>query len=358
MSSSVYASALGRLLVHFPEFLPKESYPALVGAADINEIVKTLEATSYGPEIIANAASYQGAPLLEIAINRTTVRRNRVALESAPFAGKPIIGAYLRRWDVENIGLILSAKAQGRALAETEPFLVSSREIPAGLFAGSMTIDDFRVLLQQPTVEAVAQALVRFGYGTTLLGLLDEYSRTKDIFPLLQALDRQYYQTALASLQYFQGDEWVVRAFLRSEIDVRNTLLFLKAKDAELPMEAAVGRFIEGGDLARSVFEDAYQGRSVPDMVATLSNRFPTLVEGTTLYTQSRTLTGYEVALSRDRAVRELKRLRTYPLSIAVAFSYLFLAELERSDLRRIIYGKLYGLAPQALEPLLVVPRL
>ncbi len=358
MSSSTYASALGRLLVHFPEFLPKESYPALVAANDVNEITKTLEATPYGPEINASAASYQGAPLLEIAINRTTVRRNKIALESCPFAGKPILGAYLRRWDVQNIGLILSAKAQGRPLAETEPFLVSAREIPAGLFAGSMTIDDFRVLLQQPTVEAVAQALVRFGYGTALLGLLDDYNRTKDIFPLLQALDRQYYQTALGSLQYFQGDEWVVRSFLRGEIDIRNALLFLKAKDSELPLEAAVTRFVEGGDLPRSAFEDAYGGRTVLDLVSSLSTRFPARVEGNSLYSQNRTLTGYEVSLTRERAVRELKRLRTYPLSIAVAFSYLFLAELERSDLRRIIYGKLYGLTPTALDALLVVPKL
>jgi len=358
VSSSTYASALGRLLVHFPEFLPKETYTVLVAATDLNEITKTLEATAYGPEIIANAASYQGAPLLEIAINRTTVKRNRIALESAPFAGKPILGAYLRRWDVQNIGLILAAKAQGKPLAETEAFLVSSREIPAGLFAGSMTIDDFRVLLQQPTVEAVAQALVRFGYGTVLLGLLDDYGRTKDIFPLLQALDRQYYQTVLASLTYFQGDEWVVRAFVRSEIDVRNALLFLKAKDAELPVEAAVGRFIEGGDLPRSSFEDAYSARTVPELVSALSSRFPTLPEGNALYEQSRTLTGYEAALTRDRAVRELKRLKSYPLSIAVAFTYLFLAELERADLRAIIYGKLYGLAPNAIEPLLIVPRL
>ena len=36
----------------------------------------------------------------------------------------------------------------------------------------------------------------------------------------------------------------------------------------------------------------------------------------------------------------------------------LLLAELERTDLRRIIYGRLYGVAPATLESLLVVPRL
>jgi V/A-type H+-transporting ATPase subunit C len=358
VATSTYASALGRLLVHFPEFLPKDAFAPLAAIPDINELVKALETTAYGPEIVQAAASYKGAPLLEIAINRTTVQRNRLALNASPFAGKPIVGAYLRRWDVQNISLILSAKAQGRPIAETEAFLVSSREIPAGLFAGSMTIDDFRVLLQQPTVDGVAQALVKFGYGTTLIPLVDEYDRTKDIFPLLQALDKQYYQTVMDSLRYFQGDEWVVRALLRSEIDVRNILLLLKGKDGGLPVDVVAPRFLDGGDLPRSALEDTYGAATVPELAASLSQRFPGLPQGDALYQQSRTLTGYEAALARERAVREFKRLRSYPLGIAIVFVYLLQAELERSDLRRIIYGNLYGLSGPTLEGLLVSPRL
>src|SRR5258707_13835116 len=116
--------------------------------------------------------------MLEIAINRTFVERNRQAYESASFAGKPIVGAYLRRWDIENIAIVLSARAQGRTVSEAEAFLVSSRDIPAGLFAGVMTLDDFRHLLDQPTLEATVAALVRFGYGSTLLPLLEGYSRS------------------------------------------------------------------------------------------------------------------------------------------------------------------------------------
>lgn len=358
MASSTYASALGRLQVHFPEFLPKDAFGPMANAKDLNEVTKILETTAYGPEIIASAAAYKGAPLLEIAINRTIVKRNKQALEATPFAGKAVIGAYLRRWDVQNIGIILAAKAQGRSVAEAETSLVSSREIPAGLFAGSMTIDDFRILLQQTSVDAVVQGLVKFGYGATLLPLVDAFDRTKDIFPLLQALDKQYYQTVFESLKYFQGDEWVVRQYLRGELDVRNVLLLLKGKDGAQPAETVASRFLEGGDLPKSAVDDLYGARTVPDLVTALLPRFPTLAEGNALYAESHSLTGYESALQRDRAPRELKRLKTYPLALAVVFTFLLLAELERTDLRRIIYGKLYGLAPATLESLLIVPRL
>lgn len=358
MSGSPYASSLGRLQSQFPHFLGKDVYGQLLTAKDLNEITKLLEATPYGPEILRTAAEYSGARLLEGAINRTLVRRNRQALEAAPFAGKPLVGAYLRRWDIENIALILSSKAQNRPVKEAEQFLVSSRDIPAGLFGGQMTLDDFRLVLQQPTLETTVQSLVKFGYGAVLLPLLDAYERTKDIFPLLQALDRLYYASLLDSSKFFQGDEWVVRLFVRSEVDVRNVTLLLKGKDAGLPAEVVLERFIDGGELPRGAVDELYGARTVPELVTALETRYPTIHGGDGAYAANRTLSGYEIALTRDRSVRELRRLRSYPLSIAVIFSWMLLGELERSDLRRVVYGKLYAVQPATLEALLVVPKL
>jgi V/A-type H+-transporting ATPase subunit C len=358
MAGSPYASALGRIKAYQPTLLPKETYGPLVAAKDLTDVTKLLEPTIYGVEIAQSGASYQGAPLLEVAINRTFVRRNRLAYEASPFAGRPLVGAYLRRWDIQNIGLILAAKAQGRPIADTETFLVSSRDIPAGLFAGTMTIDDFRVLLQQPTLEAVAQALVKFGYGGVLLPRIESYNRTHDVFPLLAALDRYYYEQVLEAARFYQGDEWVVRQFLQSEIDVRNVLLLLKGKDAGLPIEPVLERFLEGGTLLRANVAELYGARTAAELVTSLEGRFPALPQGNLVYEQDRSLTGFESALLTERAVRELKRMRAYPLSVSILFTFLLLAELERTDLRRIVYGKLYGIPDPTIQGLLIVPKL
>ncbi len=358
MAASAYASALGRLKPEFPAFLPKETYGPLTAAKDPNEVAKLLEGTPYGPDLQSARAAYQGVALVEVAINRTFVRRNRHAYEATPFAGRGVVGAYLTRWDLQNIELILAAKAQGRAVTETEDHLVSSREIPAGLYAGVLTLDDFRQLLAQPTLEAVAAALVRHGYGATVLPLVEAFQRTHDIFPILHALDAEYYARVLAATKFFQGDEWVVRQFLASEIDVRNALLLLKGKAADLPMDEVAGRWLAGGALAAAQVPDLYGVRAVPELADRLAARFPTVGEGTAEFTEGQSLTGYEAALSRDRATSELRRLRTYPLSLAVIFTYLLLAEVEREDVRRIAFAKLYGIPAERLAPLLVGPRL
>ena len=353
MSGSPYASALGRLKAHLPSFLTRELYGRLVAAKDVDAVTKILEGTPYGPAIVQYAATYSGAPLLEIAINRTFVGRNRQAYEGATFAGKPIVGAYLRKWDIQNIALLLSAKAQGRPVTETEVFLVSSREIVAGMFAGTMTLDDVRGLLAQPTLDATVSALVKYGYGSILLPLLEEYSRSRDIFPLLSALEKDYFQRLLESLKFFQGDEWVVRQFIQGEIDVRNVLLLLKGKDAAVAMEAVQDRWVDGGTLPRSTVQELFGARDVPELVKSLEPRFPALPEGLAAYAEGRSLTSFESALQRERVAREVRRMRAYPLSLAILFTYLLLSEVERADLRLIIYGKLYGLPAERIDAML-----
>jgi V/A-type H+/Na+-transporting ATPase subunit C len=358
MAGSPYASALGRLKPEFPSFLTKDLYPSLRAAKDANEFAKLLEATAYAANIARARATHSGVTMVEIAINRTFVRRNRHAYEASPFSGRPVVAAYLGRWDIQNIEMILSAKVEGRTVTETEDHLVSSRDIPAGLYAGVMTLDDFRILLGQPSLDAMVTALVKYGYGTTILPHLEAFERTHNIFPMLQALDREYYRNVLAAARFFQGDEWTVRALLQSEIDVRNALLLLKGKGADLPLDVVLPRWLEGGSLLSAQAPDLYSVRGVPELAERLANRFPSISDGSTEFANGGSLTGYEVALLRDRAVTELKRLRTYPLSLGVIFAYLLQAELERSDLRRIVFGRLYGLTAERLAPLLVSPRL
>ncbi|MCI4352006.1 MAG: V-type ATPase subunit [Thermoplasmata archaeon] len=359
MSSSPYASPLGRIKAQMPQFLPKDTYATLANAPDVGEISKLLEPTPYGPYLGQAAATYRGAELIEVAVNRFFVQRNRMGLEVAPFSGRAIVQAYLRRWDIQNLGAILAAKVQGRALTEAETFLVSPRELPAGLLAGPMVLDDFRLLMQAPSVEAVVQGLVKFGYGAVLLPLVEPFQRTKDIFPLLSALDRFYYAQLLESAKFFQGDEWTVRRFIQTEIDLRNLLLLLKGRDGGFTPETVFARFLEGGELGRAAAQDLYStGRDVPDLVHALEGRAPRLPDGLEQYRTDRSLVGFEAAMTRQRAIDQLKQLRSYPLSLAVIFGFLLLAELERNDLQRIVFAKAYGVTQEQFEPLLISPSL
>lgn len=359
MAGSPYASALGRLKPYFPEFLPRETFSSLLAARDLAEVTSLLETTPYNPDLVAARSSYQGAALVEVAVNRTLVRRIKHAFSATPNAGRGVVGAYLARWDIQNIGLILAAKATSRSLVEADDELVSSREIPAGLYAGVMTLDDLRSLLAQPNVEAIANGLVRFGYGATVLPLLDDYRRSGDIFPILRALDRDYFRNLLEQARFFQGDEWVVREFVRGEIDLRNALLLLKAKaERGVGVEVVTERWIPGGNLPVSSAADLMGAAGVEAVADRLKHRFPRITEGDALYASDQSLAGYEASLWSDYAVETMERVRMYPLSLALVFHYLMRAQLERNDIRQIAFGVVYGLPRARVAGQVVSSRL
>jgi V/A-type H+-transporting ATPase subunit C len=353
----VYAGSLGRIKALTPSFLTPGQYQALLNARDLTEVGKVLEGTWYGPEITRAQGSYAGEEAFEVGINRQFVRLNRFAYQCAPFAGRPVVGAYLRRWDVENIGLILSAKAYGRLLSDTETFLVSDRESAEAPGAGLLGIDDLRGLLALPSVEAVANQLVRFGYGSVLLERLEAFHEHPDVFFLVQALERQYLEQLRASVRFFQGDEWVVRQFVAQELDRRNALALLKGVELHIPPEDLATFFLEGGGLSAKAFADLAALPGVPEVVAGLGSALP-LSEALSRYTQEHSLVPFEEALRRWALERTLTLTRQYPLSLAGIFGFLLQAEVERSDLRRIVYGKVYALPEERLSAELLGPRI
>src|SRR5208282_2829301 len=110
------------------------------------------------------------------------------------------------RWDIENIELILAAKALGRTLEQTEAFLVSARNLPVGLASSVIPLSELRAMVQQPDVEAVINYLVKYGYGAVLLQQLGDFRKSGDLGVFSGALQNLYYTRLLWELRFLQGD--------------------------------------------------------------------------------------------------------------------------------------------------------
>ena len=120
MGTSQYSSSFGRLQSISISFLSEEFVLNLLKSNDLNDMIKQLESTWYGPGIKKSASVYQGAELLEVALNRHLVETNKIILEAVPFSGKNAVVTFLSKWDLYNIELILSSKMMGRPITETE----------------------------------------------------------------------------------------------------------------------------------------------------------------------------------------------------------------------------------------------
>ncbi len=353
MPTSAYSASFGRLQALSLNFLSKDQMQNLLRAKDANEIAKQLASTWYGPEIERAASLYKPPELVEVALNRHLVGFNRLAIEASPFSGRSAIRAYLAKWDIQNIELILSSKSLGKTITETEHFLVSSRNFPAGVSCGNIPHDEIKIVLSQPNVEAAVNQLVRYGYGTVLMQHLGEYQKTADLGPMMAALQRYYYSALLEALKFFQGDEGVIRELIRVEIDKKNILGLLKAKESNLEKEVVIQHLIEGGNITTHQLGEMYMTRNVEELVGRIDTYYK-LGDRLEQYKKSSSLIDFEAALDRVISENYLSRLKTLPLSIGTIFYFIMWAERERENIRKIVYGKHYDLPPERISSMLM----
>ena len=353
MPTSQYASSFGRLQAISLNLLSKETTQNLMKAKDEGEMVKILEPSWYGPEIEKAATLFKDADLLEVALNRHLVQVNKIALESTPFNGKSAVRAYLSKWDMYNIELILSSKSMNRPVTEVESFLVSSRNVPAGISAGNIPHDEMKVILSQNNVEGVVNQLVKHNYGTILMHNLEIYQKTGDLGPMMSALQAHYYQSLLESLKFFQGDEGAIRGLFRAEIDKKNVLSLLKAKESNLDKELLGKHIIDGGMVTKNELLDIYGAKDVPEIVGRIENRFM-LVNALAQYKKSKSLIDFEVALDKFINSEYVNKLKNIALSIGTIFYFIIKMEQERENIKRIAYGKRYNLSTEYIASLLL----
>lgn len=324
-------------------------------AKDVADMIRILEPTSYGPEIERAAALYSLPELLEVALNRHIVEINKIALESTPFSGRDAIRAYLLKWDIHNIELILSSKIIGRAITETEPFLVSSRNFPAGISAGNISHDEMKIILSQAGVDGVVNHLVKYRYGPILMQHLDTYQKTGNLGPMMADLIEYYYTTLIESSRFFQGDEGVIRDLFRVQIDKRNILSLLKGKDSHLDRELINKHLIKGGNISTDELFDIFGSKSIEEFVGKVQkhHNLADLLKET--YIKTHSLIDFEVAFDKFISKSYLKRLKNISLSLGSIFHFIITAEYEWDNIKRIAYGKRYDLPLERITSMLVL---
>jgi len=346
---SSYGASFGVLRVLSLNLLSKSQLYDLAKAKDVGEIAQRLEQTWYGPDIEEAQAAYKPPESIEVAVNKHLVYVNKTALQVAPVFGKDALRAYLAKWDIENIELIIAAKSLGRTLEQTEAFLVSSRNVPVGISSSTIPLSELHALLQQPDVEAVINSLVKYGYGAVLLQQLGEFRKSGDLGVFTVELQNLYYQRLFEQLRFLQGDEGVLREYFRTEVTKRNVLGLLKAKDSGVSRDVFAKHVVEGGIIPSAGILDAF---SAPELSEVAKRLEPWLdiTEPMEKYRQDHDITVLEVAIDRLIVAKYLPKFHSLAISLTSVFAFVLQSEFERQNIRRITYAKQYGLTEEYIK--------
>ena len=344
---STYSGSYGRIKAARTEFL-SEGFIASLYDMDVDAITRALSAKAYKEDIDALYATYKNPELLEMAINRRLVRRNRIARFAPPPNASDMVKAYLSKWDIQNIKSAITARYLGYSLRQSETFLVSFRDVPMGVFAGNMTADDFNILLNQPGMDSLIETLSRFGYGPVLMQEMEAYRKEGDVAPMLHALDRFYYRRLFASLRFYLGNEGPLLRYFREDVDAYSIMVLLTAKQMGVPFEKIRESLMPYGTLSMENIQSLYGSESVEEIAVKLSDKFGT---GNSIaeYRENGGLSVFESSLRLHIYEKYYGILASQSISIGSVFAFVFRAERERDVLRSIVTSRVYGIEPQKI---------
>jgi len=335
-----YAYSNARVRTLKTELLSEEKILSMIHVKDVQEMIAVLEETQYKDYLVELSVLYQGADLVEMALARSLEDTAVKVLALSPGPAKKTIQALLEKWDIHNLRTVLNAKKYGKSFEDIERYLV---------VAGSFTRDDIKRLMEQRDVEQVVHALAGTKYEPILTPHLDEYKKTGNVMPLINALYKAYYDGLIHNVLMRFGDEVITKECLKAEIDARNVMNLLRLKHEGVE-ESEIPKFmIDGGNLTEKELLDLARSKDVEELVGKLKPYYD-LTPGLEEYKKRKTLIPLESILERVVLERNIEKLSMGSLSLSLIVLYLYLKENEVSNIRRIARAKEFGVPPEKIE--------
>ena len=151
-----------------------------------------------------------------------------------------------------------------------------------------------------------------------------------------------------------QGDEGVLREYVRSEITKRNILVLLKSKESKLDRETFSRHLIDEGLIGEASLLEVYASPDLGEVIKKLETWFD-LSGALANYRQTGDLSAFEVAMDKLIVERYMSRFRSLLVSLTSTFAFILQSEYERQNIRRITYAKQYGMTEEYIKSVLLV---
>lgn len=331
---STYAGVYGKLKAESSNFLTKSQIEDIIAGKDFLEVLKD---TWYGVEINALSALYKTPELIDIILNAHLARLTRKATGSMPTAAGSFIRAYISKWDMQNVSLVLSSKVLGYAVSQNDALLLVNQVSAAGAFGGAMSKEDFVNLEKESSIEGVVNALFKYGYGGVLSKYLEDVKKTNDISTMIVAMQESYYASLIDKFRFYEGNEWPVREFILESIDIHNIVTALKSAGLSGNLEE---HLIKGGKLpASKIAEITTRGPEVVQEITGLK-----LDDALTAYKEKGLISYFEMTLERELHKKYLRLFKDMGISLGFIMYFIMRLELEKDLLRTIWFTKYYGM--------------
>jgi len=348
-----YAYAYARSKAIESNLIDNSILEQLISAPDVQQIINILMETSYKDYISYFSSKYSGVELIEMSLNSNLVKISRIALNITPRIGLDALRSYISKWDIANIKIIISSKVLGKKINETEMFLLSERDLPAGIVAGQMTPEDFKIMIEEQDIDSIIKYLLKFPYGKVLMDNIESFKKAGDPGEMLLSLDLFYYKNLIEKIKLFQGNELPVLHLISSQIDAKNIMTLIRGMDIGIQPPELKKYMIEGGNLKGQRLDDLLHASSISDVVEKVKDIYD-LSKALERYNEYGDIKEFEIQLENYIVNKNISSFRIASPGLASIVGLLLMFETERENIRKIAYGRQYKFSNDRIKSMLI----
>ncbi|MCX8197959.1 MAG: V-type ATPase subunit [Candidatus Micrarchaeota archaeon] len=330
-------------------------------------VAEYLSKTSYREDFSGMPLHVSDEDRLEIAISRNFARTAQKLMRITPPQGKPMLLAFLGRYDAHNLKTVLLAKKLMKSKSEIQNLLMP---------AGSLKPYELERMLSAKTPEELYDAIKSTEFGAKFLSsatirhiprwqikaaLQHSESQAAQLDLLLSALDSYYYEVASSAASGADRDSKILLGLIRAEADAKNAITIMRMKKGGADKRSIMKHMVEGGSFSKERLEQMAEAKDFNEVAKLASGFFISetgrgeFASAEKKYAQDGQISHFEVVFESSIARRSLKVLRRSMMSIGAIAGFLFLKEEEMNNIRKIVRGKALGIPPEKVAEMLVL---
>ena len=312
----------------------------------VPEISRYVSESGYQKEMADLAGKFEGVDLVETATYTSMAKVFSSILAASQGELETMVAAYLEKWDIWNLKVILRGKSYGLDADAIREDLVP---------AGSLGAESLEKLVALDSIEDIISNYAKM-VSMNAQEVLDMYKVSQNLGSVEDYVDKYHYQRLLASIDPSSRPTRMFQEFVRKEIDVRNLETILKLKAEGIYGETVMQYIIPGGkQVDKKLAVQLANAETIAAAASDLSQLefyeiIKDLVEADSVNLRDvvSEMKKYEIAQAK-------KFSHLYPLSVVPILDYMIHKEIEVSNIRTIARGIESGLSKETIKGLLVI---
>ncbi|HMK53759.1 MAG TPA: V-type ATP synthase subunit C [Methanobacteriaceae archaeon] len=322
-----YAYSNARVRARMGRLFNDKQLSEIVEAQDLEEVKNYLRGT---PEY----AQYVDKYTLEKALDTQLAETYDLIARISPDAIKDAFKVLMKKWDIQNIKSLITAKEAGLNTEETLDLLVPFGELS----------DELEKLVDAKNITEVITGLEGTEYSPVLEDATSDYEKTGMLLPLEAALDKYYLKNLLRTVATPEDDNTrLLHSYIGTQVDAENLKIIMRAKQDGLKYQDIEPYMITTGyQLREWKLKDLMESDDVAGVVGGLEGTeyAQILSEALSEYQKTGSIASLETALDKNLLKMAKSISLKNPFGIGPLIGFLSRKEKEVRNLKVIARGK------------------